>query len=45
MIDEESLPFRVWRRFDDVLRRRNMQDRIDHVNGHYILCGIGRAGN
>ena len=22
-----------------------MQDRIDHMNAHYILCGIGRVGS
>jgi len=22
-----------------------MQDRIDHMNGHYVLCGIGRVGS
>ena len=36
--------FIVESRFDEVLRRRKMQDRIDHMNAHYILCGIGRVG-
>jgi voltage-gated potassium channel len=31
--------------FDEVLRRRRMQDRIDHLKDHYIVCGIGRVGN
>ena len=30
---------------DDVLRRRKMQDRINHVKDHYIVCGIGRVGS
>lgn len=25
-------------------RRRNMQKRIDHLAGHYIVCGIGSTG-
>ena len=37
--------FIVESRFDEVLRRRKMQDRIDHMNAHYILCGIGRVGS
>ncbi|MDH4191314.1 MAG: potassium channel family protein [Betaproteobacteria bacterium] len=32
-------------RFDEVLRRRRMQDRIDHLKGHYIVCGAGRVGS
>ena len=36
--------FIVESRFDEVLRRRRMQDRIDHMSGHYIVCGIGRVG-
>jgi len=31
-------------RFDEVLRRRKMQDKIDHMKGHYIVCGVGRVG-
>lgn len=26
------------------LRRRRMQDRIDALKNHYIICGIGRVG-
>ncbi|MCB9593854.1 MAG: potassium channel protein [Sandaracinaceae bacterium] len=26
------------------IRRRNMQKRIDHLTGHYIVCGIGSTG-
>ena len=29
----------------EVLRRRKMQDQIDALNGHYIICGIGRVGS
>jgi len=29
---------------NEVLRRRRMQDRIDKMEGHYIVCGIGRVG-
>ena len=29
---------------NEVLRRRRMQDSIDKMNGHYIICGIGRVG-
>ncbi len=29
---------------NDVLRRRRMQDRIDKLSNHYIICGIGRVG-
>jgi voltage-gated potassium channel len=29
---------------NDVLRRRRMQDRIDKLSQHYIICGIGRVG-
>jgi voltage-gated potassium channel len=36
--------FIVEGRFDEVLRRRRMQDRIDHMEGHYVVCGIGRVG-
>src|SRR6185295_6193196 len=31
-------------RFDEVLRRRKMQDKIDNMKGHYIVCGVGRVG-
>ena len=31
-------------RFDEVLRRRKMQEEIDRMTGHYIVCGIGRVG-
>lgn len=30
---------------DEVLRRRKMQDRIQHMKDHYIVCGIGRVGS
>ncbi len=36
--------FIVEGRFDEVLRRRKMQDRIDHLKDHYVLCGTGRVG-
>lgn len=36
--------FVVESKFDEVLRRRKMQDQIDHMHGHYVLCGIGRVG-
>ena len=29
---------------NEVLRRRRMQERIDAMTGHYIICGIGRVG-
>ena len=29
---------------NDVLRRRRMQERIDKIGNHYIICGIGRVG-
>ena len=29
---------------NEVLRRRRMQERIDALSGHYIVCGIGRVG-
>ena len=32
-------------RFDEVLRRRKMQDEIDRMTGHYIVCGVGRVGS
>ncbi|MCA9752235.1 MAG: potassium channel protein [Gemmatimonadetes bacterium] len=28
----------------DYFRRRSMQNRIDHLSGHYIVCGAGRVG-
>ena len=37
--------FIVESKFDEVLRRRKMQDRIEDMHGHYILCGIGRVGS
>jgi voltage-gated potassium channel len=27
------------------LRRKRMRDRIAHLSGHYILCGVGRVGS
>ena len=30
--------------FNEALRRRRMQDRIDAMNQHYIVCGLGRVG-
>jgi voltage-gated potassium channel len=32
-------------RFDEVLRRRKMQEEIDRMRGHYIICGVGRVGS
>lgn len=32
-------------RFDEVLRRRKMQEDIDRMRGHYIVCGVGRVGS
>ena len=29
---------------NEVIRRRTMQDRIDALTNHYIVCGIGRVG-
>ncbi len=29
---------------NEALRRRRMQDRIDKLKQHYIVCGIGRVG-
>jgi voltage-gated potassium channel len=29
---------------NEALRRRRMQDRIDRLTKHYIICGIGRVG-
>ena len=29
---------------NELLRRRRMQDRIDKLDRHYIVCGIGRVG-
>lgn len=37
--------FIVEGQFDQVLRRRKMQDRIEHMSGHYIVCGVGRVGS
>jgi voltage-gated potassium channel len=31
-------------RFDEVLRRRKMLEDIDRMQGHYIVCGMGRVG-
>ena len=36
--------FIVESRFDEVLRRRRMQERIDDLKGHFVICGIGRVG-
>jgi len=30
---------------NEALRRRRMQDRIDALNRHYIICGVGRVGS
>jgi voltage-gated potassium channel len=30
---------------NQALRRRRMQDRIDAMNKHYIVCGLGRVGS
>ena len=32
-------------RFDEVLRRRKMQEEIDRMTGHYVVCGVGRVGS
>ena len=37
--------FVVESKFDEVMRRRKMQDEIDHMKDHYVLCGIGRVGS
>jgi voltage-gated potassium channel len=37
--------FVVESKFDEVMRRRKMQDQIDHMRDHYVLCGIGRVGS
>lgn len=29
---------------NEELRRRRMQDRIDALKNHYIICGVGRVG-
>ena len=29
---------------NEALRRRRMQDRIDKLKNHYIICGVGRVG-
>ena len=29
---------------NESLRRRRMQDRIDKLKNHYIICGVGRVG-
>ncbi len=31
--------------FNETLRRRRMQNRIDRLSGHYIVGGIGRVGD
>lgn len=30
---------------NEALRRRRMQDRIDALDKHYIVCGLGRVGS
>ena len=30
---------------NEALRRRRMQDRIDALDNHYIVCGLGRVGS
>jgi voltage-gated potassium channel len=37
--------FIVEGRFDELLRRRKMQQDIDDLSGHYIVCGVGRVGS
>jgi voltage-gated potassium channel len=37
--------FIVESRFDEVLRRRKMQDRIDNLKDHFVVCGVGRVGS
>lgn len=32
-------------RFDEVLRRRKMQEEIDRMTGQYVVCGVGRVGS
>jgi voltage-gated potassium channel len=29
---------------DEGLRRRRMKDKIDRLEGHYVVCGVGRVG-
>ena len=29
----------------EALRRRRMQDQIDAMAGHYVICGVGRVGS
>jgi voltage-gated potassium channel len=36
--------FIVESELSEVMRRRRMQDRIEALSGHYIICGIGRVG-
>ena len=36
--------FIVESKFDEVLRRRRMQERIDNLKDHFVICGIGRVG-
>jgi len=31
--------------FDEVLRRRKMQEVIDRMRDHFIVCGVGRVGS
>jgi voltage-gated potassium channel len=37
--------FIVESNFDEALRRRKMQNRIDQMQSHYVLCGVGRVGS
>jgi voltage-gated potassium channel len=36
--------FIVESELSEVMRRRRMQDQIDALTGHYIICGVGRVG-
>lgn len=31
--------------FGEILRRRNMENKITELKGHYILCGAGQTGS
>jgi voltage-gated potassium channel len=37
--------FIVQGEMNQALRRRKMQNRIDKLSGHYIVCGVGRVGS
>ncbi|MDA8108680.1 MAG: potassium channel protein [Betaproteobacteria bacterium] len=37
--------FIVGSELDVLFGRRRMQDRIDALKGHYVICGVGRVGS